>query len=204
MSDDFPGTVCTHFRNRAWWLLGLVAATLVLLSLGGENWRLALRYERSAVLERAEWWRLVTAHFVQGTPLHLLLNGAGLGLIAALLARDYTARAWLLVLAFSIATIDAGLVFCEPQLPWYVGFSGVLHGAMAAGAIAWWRHETKALALTLTLVLVAKLGWEQWHGALPLSGDMPVVVNAHLYGAIGGALAAGVLWLGKRGWSRGS
>jgi membrane associated rhomboid family serine protease len=85
-------------------------------------------------------------------------------------------------------------------LQWYLGLSGVLHGALAAGAIAWWRHETKALALTLTLILVAKLGWEQWHGALPLSGDMLVVVDAHLYGAIGGAIAAGVLWLRKRGW----
>ena len=77
----------------------------------------------------------------------------------------------------------------EPQLEWYVGLSGVLHGALAAGAIGWWRHESKPLALALTAVLVGKLAWEQWQGALPLSGDMPVVVDAHLYGAIGGALA---------------
>ena len=45
----------------------------------------------------------------------------------------------------------------------------------------------------LSVVLVGKLAWEQWQGALPLSGDMPVVVDAHLYGAIGGALAGA--WL---------
>ena len=54
------------------------------------------------------------------------------------------------------------------------------------------------MALALTLLLVGKLAWEQWHGALPLSGDMPVVVDAHLYGAIGGALAGAVLALHNR------
>jgi rhomboid family GlyGly-CTERM serine protease len=122
-----------------------------------------------------------------------LLNAVGLGLIAALFPREYPVRSWLLILASSIVTIDLGFVLLEPQLQWYVGLSGVLHGALAAGALGWWRHESKPLALGLTLVLVGKLAWEQWHGALPLSGDMPVVVDAHLYGAIGGALAGA--WL---------
>jgi hypothetical protein len=56
------------------------------------------------------------------------------------------------------------------------------------------------LALALSAVLVGKLAWEQWHGALPLSGDMSVVVDAHLYGAIGGALAGAAVWLHSRGW----
>ena len=98
----------------------------------------------------------------------------------------------------SIAFIDVGFVFYEPQLQWYVGFSGVLHGALAAGAIAWWRSESRALALTLSVFFVGKLLWEQLHGALPLSGDLPVVVDAHLYGALGGAVAAGILWLSER------
>jgi hypothetical protein len=96
---------------------------------------------------------------------------------------------------FSLLAIDAGFVFYEPQLLWYVGLSGVLHGALAAGAVAWWRHESRLLALVLSVIFIGKLVWEQWHGALPLSGDLPVVVNAHLYGALGGALAGLLLWL---------
>ncbi|MFL6551463.1 MAG: rhombosortase, partial [Povalibacter sp.] len=92
-------------------------------------------------------------------------------------------------------------VLFEPQLQWYVGLSGVLHGALAAGAIAWWQHETRALASALTLVLVGKLCWEQWQGALPLSGDMLVIVDAHLYGAVGGLFAGVVLWMFSRRWS---
>lgn len=175
-------------------MLGLLALALVLLSLLGESGRLALRYEREAVLQ-GEYWRLLTGHLVHGTWLHLLLNGAGLALIAALFPRAYSLRAWLLIGLASAVAVDAGFVLYEPQLQWYVGLSGVLHGALAAGAIAWWRHESRPLALVLSLVFVAKLAWEQQYGALPLSGDLPVVVDAHLYGAVGGGVTATFLWL---------
>jgi rhomboid family GlyGly-CTERM serine protease len=183
--------------RQASWFLGLLAAVLVLSWLGDESVRNALRYERTAVLD-GEYWRLLTAHFVHGTAMHMLLNLAGLALVAALFARDYSLGEWLLILLVSIATIDAGFVFYEPQLRWYVGFSGALHGALAAGAVAWVRHESRYLALGLILLVVCKLAWEQWRGALPFSGDMEVIVDAHLYGAIGGALAAGMLWLRRR------
>jgi rhomboid family GlyGly-CTERM serine protease len=181
-------------RRPEAWLLGLSWLTLVLLSLLGESGRLALRYQREAVLQ-GEYWRLITGHLVHGSTQHLILNAAGLGLIAALFHQDYSWRAWLLIALFSMAAIDAGLVFYEPQLSWYLGLSGVLHGALAAGAIAWWRYESRLLALVLTVIFVGKLCWEQWHGALPLSGDLPVVVDAHLYGALGGVLAGFMLWL---------
>jgi rhomboid family GlyGly-CTERM serine protease len=175
-------------------MLGLLALALVLLSLLGESGRLALQYEREAVLQ-GEYWRLLTGHWVHGSWLHLLLNGAGLGLVASLFSRDYSAPAWLLIALFSMVAIDLGFVFYEPQLAWYVGLSGVLHGALAAGAVAWWRNESKLLALLLSVIFTGKLAWEQWHGALPLSGALPVVVDAHLYGAIGGLIAGLILWL---------
>jgi len=179
------------------WLVGLMVGISVLLALGGDPVRLALRYERSAVLA-GEYWRLLTGHWVHATPAHLLLNVAGLGLVVVLLARDYSLRQWLVILVASMAAIDAGFVFFQPQLDWYVGLSGVLHGGLAAGAVAWWRHERWPLALALSVILGGKLAWEQWQGALPLAGDLPVIVAAHLYGALGG-LAAGLalLWVQK-------
>jgi rhomboid family GlyGly-CTERM serine protease len=183
---------------RPVWLLGLLA--LLLVALGGEGAMEALRYERAAVLA-GEYWRLVSAHFVHGTTQHLILNLLGLGVIAALFPRNYTFWEWIGVGTLSIAAIGAGFVFYEPQLDWYVGFSGVLHGALAAGCIAWWATETRLLALTLSLVFAGKLLWEQTHGALPLSGDLAVVVDAHRYGAIGGAIAASIIWLRRQPWS---
>ncbi|MBM0105572.1 rhombosortase [Steroidobacter sp. S1-65] len=181
-------------RRPGSWLLGLAWLTLVLLSLTGEGGQLALRYQRDAVLQ-GEYWRLITGHLVHGTPMHMVLNAAGLGLIAALFSGDYSWRAWLLIALFSMVAIDVAFVSWEPQLHWYVGLSGVLHGALAAGAVAWWRHESTRLALVLSAIFVGKLAWEQWQGALPLSGDLPVVVDAHLYGALGGAVAAALLWV---------
>ena len=191
-------------RKQAMWLLGLLVAAVVLLSLGGESARALFSYDRAAVLEAGEYWRLVTGHLVHASVRHLALNLAGLGVIAALFPRHYSLASWLLIAAASTAAIDVGFVWNEPQLAWYVGLSGVLNGALAAGAIAWWRFESKALAAMLTLVLIGKLAWEQMQGALPLSGDMAVIVDAHLYGAIGGALAGLVVLFGQHGWFAGT
>ena len=199
MSDGLPGLappISRHHRppTTGWWLLGLLILALVLLSLLGDTGRQWLRYEREAILQ-GEYWRLLTGHLVHGNWLHLFLNGAGLALIAGLFPEHYSVRQWLLIALLSLVTIDVGFVFWEPQLEWYVGFSGVLHGALAAGAVAWWRHESKRLALALSVIFIGKLLWEQWRGALPLSGGLAVVVDAHLYGALGGVIAGVLLWL---------
>lgn len=186
--------------RQACWLLGLLCAAVVLIALGGEPVRLALRYERAAVLA-GEFWRLVTGHLVHSSAAHLLLNLAGLGLVAGLFPKDYSLGQWLLIAVASLLCIDLGFVFYEPQLHWYVGLSGLLHGFLAAGAVAWWRHETRLLALLLSVIFVAKLVWEQVHGSLPFSGDMEVIVDAHLYGAIGGTLAALWIWCRLQDWS---
>ena len=202
LRGDAPGTGSIADRGN-YWLLGLLLALLVSIAVhdvfSSTSWGLALRYERDSILG-GEYWRLLTGHFVHGSLQHLMLNIGGLLLIAALFPRNYTWRQWLFVLISSLVSIDGGFVFYEPQLGWYVGFSGVLHGALAAGSIAWWRSESKLLAAALSCILIGKLLWEQWHGALPLSGDLPVVVDAHLYGAIGGAIAGGILSAFQQPW----
>jgi rhomboid family GlyGly-CTERM serine protease len=187
--------------RQAGWLLGLLSLTVVLLELGGDSLRLSCRYDRVPVLQ-GEYWRLLTGHLVHASWEHLIGNLAGVGLVAALFPRDYSLKQWLLILSLSAVSIDAGFVLHEPQLQWYVGLSGILHGALAAGAIAWWRHEARTLALILTGIFIGKLGWEQAHGALPFSGDLTVVVDAHLYGAMGGLVAAVLIGLWQHYWPR--
>jgi len=181
-----------------WVLVGLAFAAMVLLWLGGDAVRVALRYEREAVLS-GEIWRLLTGHLVHFDLRHLALNLVGAALMVVLFAAGYSMAQWLWILAASVIAIDIGFLWLEPQLIWYVGVSGVLHGVLAAGAVAWWRTESTWMAAALTAIVVSKLGWEQWQGGLHLSGDLPVVVAAHLYGAIGGLFAALVLsvWMGR-------
>lgn len=194
MTESFPRKWGAIFRNPSCGLFGLLTIALVLLAPGGDSGRQLLRYEREAVLA-GEYWRLLTAHFVHGGTWHLLLNTAGLACTGVLFARDLTVGSWLLVVLLSIAAIDLGFVFCEPQLQWYLGYSGVLHGMLAAGACMCWKHGSGALGMAFGAVLAGKLVWEQWQGALPLAGELPVVVDAHLYGALGGVFAVLVLLL---------
>ena len=157
-----------------------------------------LRYERSAVLA-GEAWRLVTGHLVHADWVHLGWNVLGVLIVAFLFARDFSWRQWLVILLASTATTDLGFLLLEPQLEWYVGFSGVLHGLMAAGLVAWLRTSRDAITWIVTGLFAAKLAWEHFAGPLPFTAaslDLPVVHEAHTYGAIGGGLAG--LWLTRR------
>jgi rhomboid family GlyGly-CTERM serine protease len=168
--------------------LCLVLAALWLAQLGGARWQAALRYERHA-LASGQWWRLASAHLVHLNWRHALLNGAALVLLWILFAREFSPARWLAIVLASAACIDAGLWFLEPQVEWYVGSSGVLHGVLAAGALAQCRRRER-LGMALMLLLLAKLAYEQLSGASLFIGALPVVLRAHLYGAIGGVLAA--------------
>ena len=64
---------------------------------------------------------------------------------------------------------------------------------MAAGVVAYIRRRDP-LGWIMATLLVAKLAYEQFHGPLPFAGKgVPVVVDAHLYGASAGLLAAALL-----------
>jgi rhomboid family GlyGly-CTERM serine protease len=174
----------------------LCLAILWLLAAGGPQLLLALRYERAAI-QHGGWWRLVTGHWVHLGLRHLLLDSAGLVLLWTLYARELRPQAWLLVLACTTAVIDAGLWWGEPQVQWYVGISGLLHGAWAAGAaaLALRRERTGWLMLA---VLVAKLVLEHRSDASLISAALPVVSAAHVYGAIGGLGAVATLALARQ------
>jgi rhomboid family GlyGly-CTERM serine protease len=173
------------------WALLAACALLLALTAIGEQGRTLLRYDRVA-LASGELWRLVTAHLVHLDLHHALLNCLGLLLMWALFARDYTPRQWLVIVLVSIAVIDAGLALWDSTLRWYVGSSGALHGVMAAGTLAHLRRGERDGWL-LAAFLLGKLAWEQGVGALPLSGSDPVVVDAHLFGVVGGLAAAAFL-----------
>ena len=171
-------------------MLGLAAA--------GPRAAAALRYERGAI-GAGQWWRVLGAHIVHFDLRHLLLNLCGLALLWWLFAHYARPRDWLVVLLVSALTVSAGLWFLDPGVAWYLGASGMLHGAWAGAALAAWPRWRLESQLTLAL-LVAKLALERWHG--PLSGDLdaalPVLTAAHLYGALGGLCCAAALRLWRR------
>ena len=173
---------------------GLLAgcAMLLLPELAGDAGRELLRYDRAG-LAAGQWWRLLTAHFVHLDLEHAALNSLGLVLMWALFARDYRPRHWLLILIGAIAAIDAGLWLRDSTVSWYVGSSGALHGVMAAGTLAHLRRRDLD-GWILAAFIVVKLAYEQSAGALPFTDSHAgVVVDAHLFGTLGGAGVAAFL-----------
>jgi rhomboid family GlyGly-CTERM serine protease len=153
-----------------------------------------LRYQRDAILA-GQWWRLLTGNLVHlGWP-HLWLNLVGLLLVWLLFQRALPQRVWLTVTAVSSLAVGLGLLIFDPNLAWYVGLSGTLHGLFAAGLVASLAAGQRAEWLLLVL-FIAKLSWEQLVGPTPGTSALAggnVIVDAHLYGTVGGAFTV-VVW----------
>jgi rhomboid family GlyGly-CTERM serine protease len=178
-------------RFSTWLLPGITLAVAAGLALLGSWGREALRYDRMAIAD-GEVWRLVSGHFVHLGWSHFVLNGVGFGLICYLVAARFGVRQWLLISGIVIAGIDLGFWFLQPQLVWYVGMSGLLHGLLAAGTVSGISDRQREFWL-IAVFLVGKLGYEQLVGPLPGSEGTTggsVVVAAHLYGAVSGGFAA--------------
>lgn len=171
--------------------IGLLVACAVLLlpELGGDAGRALFRYDRAA-LAAGQCWRLLTAHVVHLDLEHAALNSLGLVLMWALFARDYRPGQWALILLAAITAIDAGLWLRDSTVMWYVGSSGVLHGVMAAGTVAHLRRRDLDGWLLAAFIIV-KVAYEQHTGALPFADSgAGVIVDAHLFGALGGLAIA--------------
>jgi len=153
-------------------------ALLVVILLAGlvpTEW---ISYDRAAVMG-GEVWRLLSCHLAHGGTGHLILNVAALLALAVLFPRTAGHPA---VLGASAAAVSLGIFLLRTDVTHYVGLSGVLHGILAAAALS------NPYLLT---ALGAKLLYEQTAGALPLA-DGAVLVDAHLFGALGGLAAAAI------------
>lgn len=178
--------------------IALVLLTLV-IALAGPDYNQLLRYEYRAISD-GEIWRVITGQLAHLSDTHLLLNLMSLALIWGLFWRTYTPLGWLGLFFMSALATGCGLYFINPEIGWYVGLSGLLHGMFIGGAIGQIRQGNYREGILLAVVVI-KLIWEQFYGAMPGSADMAggeVIVESHLYGAIGGLLA--MLFIKPKNW----
>ncbi len=143
------------------------------------------------LIDQGQYWLLFTGHLVHLNWMHWGLNMAGLVIVAVFFSLYGNLFDWLFVLLFSALVTGLGLYWFHPELIWYVGLSGVLHGLFIYGAIREIRFYPFS-GYVLVLLLAAKLFWEYMNGALPGSEEMTggrVLVEAHLYGALAGLAA---------------
>ncbi|MGI9219769.1 MAG: rhombosortase [Woeseiaceae bacterium] len=185
-------------RFRIWIVPGLILIGALLLELSGDAGRELLRYDRTAIAG-GELWRLISGHVAHLGWSHFALNAVGMLLIFYLVGDRFSPASWLLACLFIALGIDLGFWLLEPQLIWYVGLSGLLHGCFAAGAVDGLRHR-RFEEMLMAGLLVLKLAYEQFAGPLPGSENTAggnVVVAAHLYGAIAGFLIGALLLFRK-------
>jgi rhomboid family GlyGly-CTERM serine protease len=174
----------------------VIAVLCIALALGGDVARELFRYDRAALAD-FELWRLATAHLVHLSIGHTALNVIALAIIALLFESVLDSFDWIVAAAMSALAIDLGLYAASPEVAWYVGLSGALHGIMVAGALTLAIARSRFGAIMLVIV-VAKIAWEHFAGPVPfseLTSGGPVVTDAHLYGAVGGAVACVALRL---------
>jgi rhomboid family GlyGly-CTERM serine protease len=170
--------------------LGLLAlaALLFAIEFAGVWARQWLNYERTAIAD-GQWWRLLTANVVHFDFEHTVLNLLSFVLMWALFVRDYTPWRWLAIYSCASLAVCVGLWFFTPEITWYVGASGALHGVLAAGTLAHLRRGDLD-GPVLVIVLIAKLGYEQLVGPMPYSDPTTTAMDAHLFGMIGGLAPA--------------
>ena len=179
--------IIDSLRNRAVQVAMATAIICIGLQLIGLDQ--ILRFDRQ-LLQSGNFWLLLTGNFVHLNWSHLLLNLAGLVLVVLLVWENFGPVEWTVIILISSLGVGIGLYLLDPEVGWYVGFSGTLHGLILAGAIADLRRFPLNAA-ALLLVVCLKLFWEQKFGALPGSESVAggkVVVNSHFYGAVTGAV----------------
>jgi rhomboid family GlyGly-CTERM serine protease len=182
LSDLFKFRYSYHPSHILWLSLFLLSFLLQAF-----DWVDSWRFNRELV-EQGEVWLLFTGHIVHLNWSHWALNMAGLAIVAFFFSSHASVKQWLAVIIVSACMINAGIWLWLTDVRSYVGLSGVLHGLFLYGALREIRFYP-ASGYVLTTVLIAKLIWEFFNGALPGSEQMTggrVLTEAHLLGAIGG------------------
>jgi rhomboid family GlyGly-CTERM serine protease len=179
---------------RPWLALLAVAAACAAILVAGEPAKLALRYERDALLD-GQLWRALTGHLVHLSWAHLAANVAVGALVVALFRRDL---GWAAPLLCALG-VTLGLFLFLLRLKWYAGLSGVLYGLVVYGALVAARR--RRVWLVVVGLVAAKVIWDLLAGASAAAVEFvggPIVVEAHLFGAASGALAFAILYRPRR------
>ena len=163
-------------------------ALLIILQLQDPALHEVLRYERG--LMSAEPWRAVSHALLHLNFQHLLLNLVALACLSFLFRGAFQSGFWLLALLFSSAVSALGMYWFSPGVDWCVGLSGGLHGLFVYAVLRVRGHWIWLVGLGIKIMdeqfkLLAHFEWSQLSSELI---DGSVVVDAHLWGALGGLI----------------
>jgi len=187
VTSKFFDRMVTRFSLR-WWVYLAVALLLFFQLFFTQT-----IYNRHVFF--TEPWRWWTAHWVHLGVWHWVLNAVALSLLPEIFF--HASRRLFILLWFTLPPLLSLLLyFFQPTLVLYAGLSGVLHGiylAIALNAIQSHYAAERRMGCVVVLGVCAKVGWEAYSGSSQTAEliGAPVVLHAHLYGAVLG----GLIWL---------
>lgn len=185
--------------SRTLSLVIVFCALIIMLSTNPRVFEVLALY--SDAVNHGQWWRLLTANLVHFGWAHTLMNTAALLLCTLAFFSDCTVKKFSILLIWCCLSVGVGIYFLNPEYTPYAGLSGAIHGLIVAGLLQTRVYPVWIRVIGLSLI-AAKLIQENSsdYEATDLQALIPaaVAVEAHVYGAIAGALfAAGDLLFTK-------
>lgn len=157
-----------------------------------------LRFDR-ALINAGEIWRLLGAHFVHLSTIHMLGNLLAVCLVAYIAGESLNNLLGVLLLLWCSSVVGAGLYFFASDLSYYVGLSGVLHGLLVVSPFIS-KFYTRKVAVFFLCAMTLKVIWEQtgFYDDMSMASIIGgrVEARAHLLGVLSGLMFMSVrlLW----------
>ena len=178
-------------QSPDWRFVGVSLVLMVQLQFIGAQY---FRFQSDWVAT-GEVWRIITGHWVHVGWIDLLMNALGLVICVGIAAPNWSIKRWIaqtLVMGVGISLL---FTLNNPELRWYVGFSGILFGLYFLAAIDLYARD-RLIAALMGSAIVIKVIIEQFTPYDFTSADIigaPVIVDAHLYGLLL-AIAIALAW----------
>lgn len=179
-------------------LLSLSLIVLMLcFSMVGTQLEILLEFNREKILQ-GEYWRLITSNLVHYGVAHVLMNIAAFIIISFTLLKELSLKPYIVLLLICAIAVNLGTLLFNPELNFYRGFSGALHGLIVAGLLLN-SFRNRWLSYVCVLLVFAKIIHEHQADfqANELQALLPVkvAVDSHLYGAIAGLIFFGLYFI---------
>jgi rhomboid protease GluP len=145
-------------------------------------------------IQSGEWWRLITAGFLHGGILHILMNSYALFIVGSQVEQDYGVNRYIVFYIFTTVTGFLASYYWTAAIS--VGASAGIFGLMGAMIVLGMRDKSAYGAAIRSQYLL----WAGLSFALAAFGDLAIDNAAHIGGIVGGFLLAYVA--GTPGFSR--